>query len=548
MNIGIDFDNTIAQYDSLFKKVAISEGLINENRNINSKAELRDHLIKQKDGHTAWMKLQGLIYGKYMRSARLMPGVANFFLSCKMLNHRIFIVSHKTEFGHFDRQRISLRQEALKWMEMKRFFDPDYFGLKKEDIYFANTRVEKVDKIAELNCQFFIDDLPEVFEEAKFPLDTKKILFGSYNNQKHTEDIFDSKSWRAISEIILGQITDERIIYWSSKLVGKSIIGIENITGRGNSNVFKITTNNGNRYALKHYPEPVVNRSPRLAIEFNALLLFQQYDITNVPKPVKKDIDLDLGLFEWIEGENVVNPTDDDLSQAIKFVRRLFFLSRKMEGSEISLASEACLSIKDIIDQIENRLLILKGVSEDFPDLLTFLKSEFCPLWNEVKNNTYSRWPNSLIDSELSIDKQILSPSDFGFHNTRRDKSGKLVFIDFDYFGWDDPVKLTADFLWHPAMKLTIGMREKWTKAMSDLMSGDSSFNNRLEVALPLFGLRWVLIILNEFLPGISEKRKNAKETKTYDIAKSRKTQLNKANQYCDKVKDIISKEILYEG
>jgi len=547
MNIGIDFDNTIAHYDSLFKKVAISEGLINEIQSIKNKADVRNYLIKQKDGHTSWMKLQGLVYGRHMHFARLMPGVANFFLSCKMLNHRIFIVSHKTEFGHLDKQRISLRKEALKWMEMKRFFDPELFGLKKEDVFFANTREEKVDKIEELNCEFFIDDLPEVFEETHFPLNTKKILFGRYNNSKHPEDIFGSKSWRTISEMILGQITDERIIFWSSKLLGKSITRIENITGRGNSNVFKITTNDGNRYALKHYPEPLENKKPRLSTEFNSLLLLKKNSITNVPEPINKDIDLELGLFEWIEGENVVNPTYDDLSQAIKFVRRLFFLSRKTNGHEISLASEACLSIKDIINQIENRLLILKSVSEEFPDLLTFLESIFCPLWNEVKNNTYSRWPNSLIDRELSIDKQILSPSDFGFHNTIRDKTGKLIFIDFDYFGWDDPVKLTADFLWHPAMKLTIEMKEKWTKAMSDLMSGDSSFNTRLEVGFPLFGLRWVLIILNEFLPGISEKRKNAKETKKYDILVNRKTQLKKAKQYCEKVKDIISKEILCE-
>jgi len=33
MNIGIDFDNTIVKYDSLFKKVAHVEGIILENWN-----------------------------------------------------------------------------------------------------------------------------------------------------------------------------------------------------------------------------------------------------------------------------------------------------------------------------------------------------------------------------------------------------------------------------------------------------------------------------------------------------------------------------------
>jgi hypothetical protein len=47
-----------------------------------------------------------------------------------------------------------------------------------------------------------------------------------------------------------------------------------------------------------------------------------------------------------------------------------------------------------------------------------------------------------------------LCPPDFGFHNALRRASGELVFIDFDYFGWDDSVKVTCDFLLHPGMRL----------------------------------------------------------------------------------------------
>ena len=126
MNIGIDFDNTIVKYDNLFKEVAFTAGFINKNWNGNGKTALRNHLRSQPDGETAWMKLQGLVYGKYMHGAEMMPGVANFLMSCNVRNHRVFIVSHKTEYGHFDPGKISLRDEALKWMETNRFFDSKY--------------------------------------------------------------------------------------------------------------------------------------------------------------------------------------------------------------------------------------------------------------------------------------------------------------------------------------------------------------------------------------------------------------------------------------
>ena len=129
MNIGIDFDNTIASYDTLFHEVALKENLINRSWNGHGKAELRNYLRTQPGGEKTWMKLQGLVYGKYMHCAEMMPGVANFILSCKLRNHKVFIVSHKTEYGHYDLERISLRKEALKWMDANCFFDLDFLGM-----------------------------------------------------------------------------------------------------------------------------------------------------------------------------------------------------------------------------------------------------------------------------------------------------------------------------------------------------------------------------------------------------------------------------------
>ena len=475
MNIGIDFDNTIVRYDSCFRDLALSGGFVTAEWNGGGKTDLRDHLRRQPDGEKIWMKLQGLVYGKYMYSAEMMPGVANFLISCNVRGHKIYIVSHKTEYGHFDPEKIHLRKKALKWMEIRRFFDPEYFGLDREDVFFADTREEKVEKIAQLECDWFIDDLSEVFKEKKFPSVTKKILFGKFKGKKLANDISRIDNWSDILNFLLNHTTDEDVTIWANRMVGQPIEKIEKIPGGGNSRIYRVVASDENTYALKYYPNQLADNKQRLKTEFHTLRFLHQHNITNVPKAVDKDEDLNLGLYEWIMGESVIDPKLNNLKQAINFVEKLYSLSKKINRKDIDLASEACLSAKDLINQINKRLSILLLVSESFPDLSTFLKSTFQPLWTEIRDKSYFLWPIESRDSNLSIEKQTLSASDFGFHNALKDDE-KITFHDFEYFGWDDPVKLTADFIWHPAMEFNLEMNEKWNKAKLELFSSDHHF------------------------------------------------------------------------
>lgn len=539
MNIGIDFDNTIAQYVTSFGEVAMEEGIIDGNWECKGKTELRDHLRRQPNGEKTWMKLQGLVYGKYMYRAEMFFGVANFLLKCKAQNHSVFIVSHKTEYGHFDPEKISLRQEALKWMETKRFFDPEYFGLDMEDVFFADTREEKINIIARLKCSWFIDDLPEVFEEKHFPDSSQKILFGSYKPEQF-QNITVLNSWRKISEKILGQITNQDIVFWAKDIVDESMENVEKILGRGNSTVYKIDVPGEKSYVLKHYPDQLVDNRPRLETEFKALQMLYEHGIKNVPQPIEKNCDLNLGLYEWINGKKVDKPIVGDLDQAIQFAEKLYILSKQIDCNHIGIASEACLSAYELVSQIENRYSRLNAQSNEHIELAIFLEEVFDPLWKKVKNESTSLWPEESRMQNLPRNKQTLSSSDFGFHNCVKASDGSLTFLDFDYFGWDDPVKLTADFIWHPAMNLNIELKKKWNAAMLKLFSGDPYFEERLNAAMPLYGMRWALIVLNEFLPELAQKRRDADGSKEYDLEKRQKIQFKKANQYCTRVKNTV--------
>ena len=107
----------------------------------------------------------------------------------------------------------------------------------------------------------------------------------------------------------------------------------------------------------------------------------------------------------------------------------------------------------------------------------------------EILSKSKKIWPGGF-ETDLNDDYQLLSPSDFGFHNTLLTKDG-LKFIDFEYFGWDDPVKLTCDFLLHPGMTLTNERKNIWVRRTKEIFSDANYFQQRLSASYGLYGLCW---------------------------------------------------------
>jgi len=179
MLIGLDFDNTIVDYDSVFSYAAGDMGLMPAGQTL-TKAQTKAALLAgREDGELAWQRLQGRVYGHYIDRAAAFDGFTAFSTLMRTRGHQLVIVSHKTEFGHFDPDRINLRSAALAWMDKRGFFAPAPAGLafRPADVHFHTSRDEKVSKIAALGCDVFIDDLPEVLLHPSFPATTRPYLF-----------------------------------------------------------------------------------------------------------------------------------------------------------------------------------------------------------------------------------------------------------------------------------------------------------------------------------------------------------------------------------
>ncbi len=202
LRIGVDFDNTLAGYDEVFADAARETGLVAPEFR-GDKRDVRAFCRSRPDGEADWMRLQGRVYGALMHKARLIDGVCGFFTRCRKAGVALFIVSHKTRYGHFDDSKIDLRDAAWAWMEGKGFFDSDDIGLSRENVFFESDRVTKVDRIAALSCSHFVDDLAEVFREPSFPPATRGILF---TNGRAAEPgpYLALSDWNAIGDAIFG--------------------------------------------------------------------------------------------------------------------------------------------------------------------------------------------------------------------------------------------------------------------------------------------------------------------------------------------------------
>lgn len=196
--IGIDFDNTIIRYDEVAYEVARDLCALPA-RIPHEKTAVRDFIRASPGGDELWQRVQGQMYGVRILGARMAEGFPGFIRACRAQNLHPVIVSHKTQFGHFDESRTDLRAASLRWMEAHAFFTAAGLGFGADDVYFESTRADKLKRIAELRCAVFIDDLLEVFIEPEFPAGCVKILYSPTAPEDSPQDVKVLESWERIA-------------------------------------------------------------------------------------------------------------------------------------------------------------------------------------------------------------------------------------------------------------------------------------------------------------------------------------------------------------
>jgi len=312
-------------------------------------------------------------------------------------------------------------------------------------------------------------------------------------------------------------LIDAQIEKLASRLSGAVVDRVEAVRGGGNNRLFRVTSGDAS-FALKIYAGNAAESRERYAREFGGLSFLWQRGERRIAEPLALDEAAQAALYAWIEGEPGGPASGADLAAMCDFARALFDAREGPGAAALPDAREAVLTQAALADQLAARLARLRAIDGEHPQLR--------PLLTDIAREVTRRLEAAPIEAPLALGSRTLSPSDFGTHNALRTPAG-LTFVDFEYFGWDDPVKLVADVVWHPGMALDAAARQAFFDASAGVFSGDEAFISRFEHDAPVYGLRWALIVLGEFLPEVWQRRRAAGGPD--DAAAVRSVQLAKA-------------------
>lgn len=191
--VGIDIDNTLIDYSGVFYQVGRELGWLPEVSDA-AGVELADtskNAVKRylhcKAMYDQWTELQGIVYGKQLHKAKL---YTNALASVQWLlaqGVNVQIISHKTRFPYLG-EKVDLHQSALSFLHEQHLLGDAPNQLSLSHVHFLEEKQTKVARIAQEQCDVFIDDLLEIFALEGFPSQCKALWFAP--------SLFDEKTGR----------------------------------------------------------------------------------------------------------------------------------------------------------------------------------------------------------------------------------------------------------------------------------------------------------------------------------------------------------------
>ncbi len=531
MAIGIDLDNTVICYDELFLSHARDLHLVGKDFR-GGKRALRDYIKTLEGGEEAWRRLQGEVYGVGITRAKLFPGVFRFLWRCHRRGLSVDIVSHKTEYGHFDNTGVSLREAATTFLEDRGLLCVGQDSFLRSVKFFPSQK-EKVTDINSHAYDWFIDDLPEILNHPLLIDGPKKIGF-SPDGQAPFDSVIKCVSWLEIEGHILGEWSPDELAQLARAISPRPVIGGSWIGGRGNAGIAQVHHSGDEaKSVLKIYPYD--SGHDRLNSEYRSFEILGDFGESNIPRCLGKDEALNVAMYSWMEGVSVTKVRDCHIQQFLDFLRRLASFHCKEEFLNFPPAAAAIFSGQQLDEQISKRLVLLREFSDDTRELHCFLDKEFAPAFEKILETSKDAWYCSDFSRPIPDEIKALSPSDYGVHNTIEGSDGQLRFYDFEYFGWDDPAKLACDFLFHPSMDLSKELQGCWIHGMGKIY--DEGLADRVRSMWALIGLVWCLIFLNEFRSDLWARRLHARGFGQMNRSSIRSMQLIRAQKLLERVK-----------
>lgn len=200
MILGIDLDNTLVCYDQLFWQLACERGWIPKSVPCRKEC-VRDELRRQ--GREAdWTLLQGEVYGPRMVDAVLFPHVLSALQDLHQAGWKLHIISHRSRTP-FAGPPHDLHASARTWLQSQGFLDEQCTGLTPARVFLETEKSAKLARIQQLGCDCFIDDLPELLTDEKFPPGVQRVHFDPHQHSPASTVLMNRfHDWSAVMDAL----------------------------------------------------------------------------------------------------------------------------------------------------------------------------------------------------------------------------------------------------------------------------------------------------------------------------------------------------------
>jgi hypothetical protein len=288
------------------------------------------------------------------------------------------------------------------------------------------------------------------------------------------------------------------------------------LRGGRNNQVFRLEMESGAPLVLKRYFFDSRDGRDRCGAEWNFLDRAWRNGIRAIPQPFVRDEAAHAALYSFLPGRKLTAAelTPAQVDAAADFVLAINATPHRHAAP----ASEACFCIADHLAIVERRLNRLAELDPEAPHRAKaerFVSRQLRPVWEAVRLHVTreSRKLGLDIDRRLRDSECCLSPSDFGFHNALAAEDGRISFLDFEYAGQDDPAKLVVDFFSQPQIPVPLRYFDGFVARLALGLRFDTSMKARCRLLLDTCRIKWVCIMLNDFLPIDAARRSFADGT-----------------------------------
>jgi len=312
-----------------------------------------------------------------------------------------------------------------------------------------------------------------------------------------------------------------------------TVRGLERLAGGRNNRLFRVSTTSGTDAVLKAYFHHRDDPRDRLAAEYDFLAWANAIGAGCVSQPLARNARTHAALYSHVKGRPLRHGdiTAESVRHAFDFLLRLNDRASWPADPVLPVASEAAFTAAEHCSTVDRRLSRLSTIAETSAidrAVRTFVVSTVVPRWDLLKIEIAQALENIgiAVDTPVPAAHRVLSPSDFGFHNALKTASGDLYFLDFEYAGWDDPAKLLGDFFNQVHLPVPLQHFLPARDRLAARTADPALEARRMTILFPVYIIKWIAIILNEFLPAAAERRAYAG---TGDMDKRKVEQLHLA-------------------